>query len=127
MSSGIKNSEITIEGKLLEVDKNNYIDLTLEEEILAAYNQGLSIVTQTGAPLASYAIDRRCLRNYYDAVTNDSVQALICFSCARRFPRLQKRMKNEVTWERVLTQTCKKLAVRTSFCGLSVQNNIFSV
>ena len=51
----------------------------------AAYNGAISIRVQQGAPLANFAIDRRCIRNFAEATHDNRVACLICFSCARRF------------------------------------------
>ena len=55
----------------------------------AAYNEAIAVAVRRGAPLASYAIDRRCIGNYVEALQEDSVESLICFCCARRFPHLK--------------------------------------
>ena len=54
----------------------------------AIYNAAVSRKCQESAPCAAYSIDRRCLRQYTNALTRDGVQGLICFCCARRFPHL---------------------------------------
>ena len=56
-------------------------------------------VVRRGAPLATYAIDRRCLWNYVNCLDDDGVEALICFLCARRFPYLAEwGTANDVRW-----------------------------
>ena len=35
-----------------------------EEQYMAAYHEGIAIVVRSGAPLATYSIDHRCLYNY---------------------------------------------------------------
>ena len=52
----------------------------------AVYNAAVSKQCQKGAPVAAYAIDRKCLREYTDASAQESIQELICFCCARKFP-----------------------------------------
>ena len=69
-----------------------------QERRAAVYNEAIAVVVRGGAPLASYAIDRRCLRNYVEGLGDDAVESLICFSCARRFPHLSGRRVNEVRW-----------------------------
>ena len=54
----------------------------------AIYNAAISRKCQDSAPVAAYAIDRRCLREYTNAMAKDAIQGLICFCCARRFPHL---------------------------------------
>ena len=54
----------------------------------AVYNADSSKQCQKGASVAAYAIDRKCLREYTDASTQDSIQELICFCCARKFPHI---------------------------------------
>ena len=52
------------------------------ELFAAAYNEALGVKVRQGAPLASYAIDRKCLRKASEATSGDNMEALICFFCA---------------------------------------------
>ena len=47
-----------------------------EERRASAYNEAIAVVVREGAPLAAYAIDRRCLFNYTEALSDDGVEAL---------------------------------------------------
>ena len=49
------------------------------ERITAVYNEAIGINVREGAPLASYSIDRKCLRKGAEATAGDNVQALVCF------------------------------------------------
>ena len=70
-----------------------------EERCYSAYNEAIAIVVRRGAPLATYAIDRRCLWNYVNCLDDDGVESLICFLCARRFPYLAEwGTANDVRW-----------------------------
>ena len=45
------------------------------------YNQSIAEKIREGAPLASYAIDRRALQNFDDALEDKNVCAPMCFIC----------------------------------------------
>ena len=53
-----------------------------DERVAAAYNEALGFKVRQGAPLASYAIDRKCLRKASEAMSGENIEALICFFCA---------------------------------------------
>ena len=52
---------------------------------MSVYNEALAIAIRRGAPLVSYSIDRRCLRQYVQHSTDASTQASVCLVCAQRF------------------------------------------
>ena len=60
----------------------------LDERRYSSYNEAIAAIVRRGAPLATYSIDRRSLRSYAECLSDDGVESLICFSCARRFPFL---------------------------------------
>ena len=62
------------------------------------YNEAIAIATRKGAPVASYAIDRRCIRNYTVSLTEQSVATLVCWCCARRYPYVASRRNIEISW-----------------------------
>ena len=45
------------------------------------YNEAIAEKIREGAPLASYAIDRRALQNFNDALHENSICAPMCFLC----------------------------------------------
>ena len=54
--------------------------------LMSVYSESIAIATRKDAPVASYSIDRRCMMNYVRDLVCEDTCALICFSCARRFP-----------------------------------------
>ena len=52
------------------------------ERLEAIYNEAIAEQIRCGAPLASYSIDRRCLRNLFAATADHSIEAPICCLCA---------------------------------------------
>ena len=52
---------------------------------LSVYNEGIAIAVRKGASLASYSIDRRCLKESMTSLTHPNTNALVCLLCARRF------------------------------------------
>lgn len=73
-------------------------------KIFSAYSEAIAVKTRAGAPLDTFSIDRRAILAYNDAVTDDSVHALICFSCAMRYTHVKSfGAKNEIQWRKVLT------------------------
>ena len=84
---------------LLETLASSYPHtFTAEERAHAAYNSALSVKAQESAPLASYAIDRRCIYEYVTSLGDEKVDSLICLICARRFPYVSAFHKNEINW-----------------------------
>ena len=64
----------------------------------SAYNEAIAVAIRRGAPLASYAIDRRNLFNCCQGVRDDTVETLTCFWCARRFPYRRTASQNPIMW-----------------------------
>ena len=64
----------------------------------AAYSEAIAVKVREGAPLASYSIDRRCLRKYAEATEGDNIQALICFMCACVHPYRAREHFPPVSW-----------------------------
>ena len=71
-------------------------------KVASAYNEAIAMVCRQGAPLASMAIDRRCLHQYATALQDDAVETLICFCCARKHPFLSSRKYNDIQWRQPL-------------------------
>ena len=71
---------------------------TEEERTAAAYNEAIAVKVRDGAPLASYSIDRRCLRKAAEATGDTNIQALICFMCACVFPYREDEAAPAVRW-----------------------------
>ena len=72
-----------------------------DEQVWAVYNHAVGQVCQQAAPTASYSIDRRALRSYTAAMSEDHVQEPICFCCARRFPHASSwGTKQHINWLR---------------------------
>jgi hypothetical protein len=63
-----------------------------------AYNEAIAVAIRRGAPLASYSISRRSLYNYTTSLNDEHVYTLACFCCARRFPYVSGRRRNEIKW-----------------------------
>ena len=70
----------------------NFYDprLKAQQRLHTVLNQVASVITRRGPPLCSAAQDRRSLYNLYKALEpEDSVQALICFSCGCSHPAVK--------------------------------------
>ena len=50
-----------------------------EDRLISVYNEAIAEKVRNGAPLASYAIDRRALKNFHEALQEDSIQVPMCF------------------------------------------------
>jgi hypothetical protein len=70
------------------------------ERIFATYNEAIAIKVREGAPLATYSIDRRCLRKYAEATSGDQIEAPISFLCACMCPRGSAFARNPIEWRR---------------------------
>ena len=66
--------------------------------VSAAYSQAIATKVRDGAPLASYSIDRRCLRKHAEATEGENIQALICFMCACTYPYRDREHFPPVSW-----------------------------
>ena len=71
------------------------------ERVAAVYNEALAIRARQAAPIASYAIDRKCLRKGAEAMAGDNIQSLICFLCACEYPyrRQDSETSAQITWQ----------------------------
>ena len=77
--------------------------------VLSVYNEALAIAIRRGAPLASYSIDRRSLRQYAKHSTDASTHAAVCFVCARRFVHVSGVEKyNDIAYMPLLTRDVKE-------------------
>ena len=70
---------------------------------LSIYNEGIAIAIRRGAPLASYSIDRKCLLEYNKHLTHENTGASVCFTCARKFPRVHGTKNNPIKFYPLLT------------------------
>ena len=70
------------------------------ERTPAVYNEALAIRSRETAPIASYAIDRKCLRKGAEVFTGDNIQSLICFLCGCIYPCLDTDETNakHIVW-----------------------------
>ena len=69
---------------------------------LSMYNEGIATAIRQGAPLASYSIDRRCMLEYNTHLKHEDTGALVCFLCARRFPRVHGAKHNPIQFKPLL-------------------------
>ena len=87
---------------------------TQEDRVLAVYNEAIAEKIRQGAPLASYAIDRRAIKNFASATEEDKILAPICVLCACVYPYKERppahlkigqmTSENHIKWERPLMQ-----------------------
>ena len=67
--------------------------------LFSAYCEAIAEKVRKGAPVDTYAVDRRAILNYTRACGDDQIYSLICLSCARRYPYMEcLQEKNEITW-----------------------------
>ena len=94
---------------------------TDKEKRMAAYNEGIATVVRRDAPLASYAIDRRCLYKYTEATSEEALESLVCFTCARRFPYVAQPAgtTKKIGWKHALEIKSNKERAFGTFLGMS--------
>ena len=89
------------------------------------------MAVRRGAPLASYSIDRKCLHQYMQHLTNVDTKALVCFVCARRFLYVSGGKKNEIVLRSLLTCEVDGSTLESSMCFLGMKQehatNTFSL
>jgi hypothetical protein len=71
---------------------------TEQERLVAAYNEAIAEKIREGAPLATYSIDRRCMRQYAGATSGDNIEELVCFFCACEYTHARWRRINDISW-----------------------------
>ena len=69
---------------------------------LSVYKEGIAIAVRKGAPLASYSVDRRCLKEYMTSLTHPGTNALVCLLCAR-FAHVHGEAENKIAMRPLLT------------------------
>ena len=74
----------------------------VEERVIGVYNEAIALRTRPGAPLASYSIDRKCLREAALATSGDSIQSLVCFLCGCIYPHREMELKQPINWYKPL-------------------------
>ena len=70
------------------------------DRFASAYNEAIAVKVRQGAPLASFAIDRKCLRKAADAMAGDRIQSLICFFCACVHPHMAGHQNQQTQYRR---------------------------
>ena len=87
---------------------------------MSVYNEGIAIAVRKGAPLASYSIDRRCLKEYMTSLTYPSTNALVCLLCARRFTHIHRATDNKIAMRPLITKVrdVKTLELSTRLLNL---------
>ena len=75
---------------------------TQQECVAAVYNEAIAIKVREGAPLASYSIDRKCLRKGVVATAGYNVQALMCFFCACIHPHRARDPAFSIRWHSIV-------------------------
>ena len=70
------------------------------DRFASAYDKAIAVKVRQGAPLASFAIDRKCLRKAADAMAGDRIQSLICFFCACVHPHMAGHQNQQTQYRR---------------------------
>ena len=89
---------------MAEMPQGQYTD---EDLVAAVYNEAIARKVRAGAPLTSYSIDRRCLREAAQVTKGDSIQSLICFFCACIHPRVESFVNLNIMWMQPLDSVQK--------------------
>lgn len=63
---------------------------TAPDAYLSIYNQAVAAVCRNQAPVAGAFLDRRALHAFAEACEGNSVEALVCFSCACIYTRVKE-------------------------------------
>jgi len=86
--------------------------------VWASYAAAVAEVNRRGAPVVCPSIDRRCLYEYAGAFQGENTVALICFSCARRFPWCRSLRGCNIDWIHPFQQVPGESS-KFVFCGMS--------
>ena len=92
---------------------------TMDEKVIGVYNEAIALRTRQGAPLASYSIDRKCLRKAALATSGDNIQSLVCFLCGCIYPHREMELKQPINWHKPLERKGKFFAYERA-AGLAI-------
>ena len=98
---------------------------SIKDRVCSVYNEAIAVVARRGAPLATGSINRRSLKNFVHAFDGECILCLVCFSCARRFPRVATWRKNDIDWVTILNNVdvCASVSATepnpSTFCKLT--------
>jgi hypothetical protein len=87
--------------------------------LMSVYSESIAIATRKDAPVASYSIDRRCMMNHVRDLVSEDTCALICFSCARRFPYVPHTKKHKNLKVKLLERVAEDEVENSTFVGLN--------
>ena len=74
--------------------------------------------------LASYSMDRKCLHEYIQHLTNVDTNALVCFVCARRCFHVSGGKNNEFALRSLLTCEVDGKIFESSMCFLGMKQEL---
>jgi len=74
-----------------------------ESRTLSAYNEVIATKVRQGAPVASYALQRKAVQSYMAFVQGNAIQSPMCFICACKFPYVASREENDISWVKPCT------------------------
>ena len=80
-------------------------ELPEHDKMWATYSEAIAWQVRKGAPLATYAIDRRAMAGFTTRVEGMDIEEIVCCSCARRFARLGKGDSEEISWAAILSRS----------------------
>ena len=79
------------------------------QRLVELYTHAISLEEEDSMPMLGHTINRRCERLFDFEYTDDKLQSLICFSCARVLPHDQSDRARPVRW--------RKAYENGKFCG----------
>ena len=79
-----------------------------DTRLTSVYNQLIALKVRSGAPISSFAIERRAVDSYMRAIECSAIEAPMCFICACKFPYVSSRTKNEINWRKPFMQVSEK-------------------
>ena len=95
-------------------------DVERRVELLSVYNESIAMAVRRGAPVGSFAIGKRSLRNSVaDSTVLDTCE-LICLVCARKFPRVTYLKGYEIVWTDVWDNKATNNAEGDRFLSLDL-------
>ena len=66
-----------------------------------AYSLVVTCICQQRPPVANPSIDRRCLRQFREAIEDAELAELVCFICARRYPHVPRSPRANISWQKL--------------------------
>ena len=71
------------------------------QRLVDFYTHAISLDEEDSMPMVGHTLNRRCERLFHQQFTDDKLQSLVCFACARVLPYDESDNARPINWRRV--------------------------